>query len=65
MTLGGTSTNGQYRGSLTVRATHDYRSLFRGPSNEGVETDGSPAITVSVSSVCSGSTCPQSTISTR
>ena len=27
MTLGGTSTNGMYRGSLTVRSTQDYRSL--------------------------------------
>ena len=65
MTLGGTTTNGMYRGSLTVRSTQDYRSLFRGPSNEGVETDGSPAITISVSSTCSGSGCPKSTIPAR
>ena len=65
MTLGGTSTNGMYRGSLTVRSTQDYRSLFRGPSNEGVEADGSPAITISVSSTCSGSGCPKSTIPAR
>jgi hypothetical protein len=65
MTLGGTSTNGMYRGSLTVRSTQEYRSLFRGPSNEGVDTDGSAAITVSVSSACSGSACPQSTVPAR
>ena len=65
MTLGSTSTNGMYRGSVTVRSTQEYRSLFRGPSNEGVETDGSPAITISVSSACSGSACPQSTSPTR
>ncbi|HKF86353.1 MAG TPA: hypothetical protein VKB30_11255 [Candidatus Limnocylindrales bacterium] len=64
LTLAGTSTAGQYRGSLTARATHDYRSLFRGPSNEGAETDGSPAITVFVSSTCTG-TCPQSSVSVR
>ena len=63
LTMAGTSTNGQYRASLTVRSTQDYRALFRGPSNEGVETDASPAVTVAVTSSCSG-TCPSS-ISTR
>ena len=48
-----------------MRATQDYRSLFRGPSNEGVETDASPAITISVSSACTGTICPQSSVSTR
>jgi hypothetical protein len=63
LTMAGTSTNGQYRASLTARSTQDYRALFRGPSNEGVETDASSAITVTVSSSCAG-TCPSS-ISTR
>jgi hypothetical protein len=64
MTMSGTSTNGQYRASLTVRSTKDYRSLFRAPSNEGVSADGSPAITVTVSSTCTG-ICPSSTEYTR
>lgn len=62
-TMGGTSTNGQYRTSLTVRSTQDYRALFRGPSNEGAETDASPTRTITVSSSCT-STCPSS-VSTR
>jgi hypothetical protein len=63
ITMAGTSTNGRYRTSLTARSTQDYRALFRGPSNEGVETDGSPALTVTVSASCTG-ICPSSS-STR
>ncbi len=64
-TMSGTSTNGQYRASLTVRSTLDYRAIFRAPANEGVNGDVSPVLTVSVSSTCTSSACPQSSVSTR
>jgi hypothetical protein len=59
LTMAGTSTSGQYRASLTARSTRDYRALFRAPSNEGALADASAAITVTVSSSCTG-TCPSS-----
>lgn len=54
------SASGTYVTGVTVRSTADYRALFRTPSNEGVTGDSSPAKTVSVTSTCTGSGCPQS-----
>jgi len=50
---------GTYTGSLTVRATGDYRAAFRKPSSEGLRGSTSAAVTISVAPSCSG-TCPQS-----
>lgn len=59
VTMGATSTAGTYTTSVTIRATQDYRALFRKPSNEGVRTDTSPTVTITVSAACTGSICPQ------
>jgi hypothetical protein len=60
VTLGPAASSGTYAGSLTVRASQDYRALFRKPSNEGVRGDTSATVAITVKSACSGSICPQS-----
>ena len=59
MTMSPASAAGTYTASLTIRASQDYRALFRKPSNEGLRTDFSPAISITVSAACT-SLCPQS-----
>jgi hypothetical protein len=59
-TMNATSAAGTYTASLTVRASQDYRALFRKPSNEGLRSDFSPAVSITVSATCT-SPCPQST----
>ena len=54
------SAAGTYTASLTVRASQDYRALFRKPSNEGVRSDFSGTVSITVSASCT-SLCPQST----
>lgn len=53
------SGSGTYSTSVTMRASVDYRALFRKPSNEGIRTDASPAIAITVTSTCAGRACPQ------
>jgi len=60
LTLASTSPSGTYTGSVTVRASHDYRALFRRPSNEGLLSDFSAAVAITVSASCTTSICPQS-----
>lgn len=59
LTMGAGSAAGTYTASLTVRASQDYRALFRKPSNEGVRSDASPTVSITVTAACT-STCPQS-----
>jgi hypothetical protein len=59
LTMNAASAAGAYTASLTMRASQDYRALFRKPSNEGVRSDFSPAVSISVSASCTTS-CPQS-----
>jgi hypothetical protein len=59
LTMSGGSAAGTYTASLTVRSTQDYRALFRKPTNEGVRTDASGAVSITVSAACT-SLCPQS-----
>jgi hypothetical protein len=59
LTMSSGSSSGTYTASLTVRASQDYRSLFRKPSNEGVRSDASSVVSITVSASCS-TACPQS-----
>jgi hypothetical protein len=59
LTMNAASAAGTYTASLTLRASQDYRALFRKPSNEGVRTDASPAVSITVTAACT-SMCPQS-----
>jgi hypothetical protein len=54
------SASGTYATSVTIRATQDYRALFRKPSGEGVRTDTSPTIAIKVTTTCTSGPCPQS-----
>jgi hypothetical protein len=58
MTAG--STAGTYTASITARSSQDYRALFRKPSNEGIRTSGSAAVSITVTSTCTTTICPQS-----
>ncbi len=59
LTMNDSSAAGAYTASLTMRSSQDYRALFRKPSNEGVRTDFSATVSITVSASCSGP-CPQS-----
>jgi hypothetical protein len=59
LTMNDSSAAGAYTASLTMRSSQDYRALFRKPSNEGVRTDASATVSITVSASCSGP-CPQS-----
>jgi hypothetical protein len=52
-------TGGTYTVSITSRASQDYRALFRKPSNEGLRSDFSPAVSIAVSAACGTTGCPQ------
>jgi hypothetical protein len=53
-----TATDGQYTLSQSLTTTYDWRVQFNGPSNEGLETDVSPIIRVTVGD-CTAA-CPNS-----
>ena len=58
MTMTGGVTAGTYTGTTTIRASQDYRALFRKPSSEGLASTWSSAIPMTVSPACSGGLCP-------
>jgi hypothetical protein len=60
MTMSPGTASGSYTTSLTMRASADYRALFRKPSGEGVRTGSSAAIAITVRSGCASGPCPQS-----
>ncbi len=58
VTLSPASAAGTYAASVTVSSTRDYRALFRKPSNEGLGSSSSGAVTVTVFTACP-QPCPQ------
>ena len=62
VTMGAASSSGVYTGSVTVRASQDYRALFRKPSNEGVRTSSSSAVSITVTASCTTTICPQAPV---
>jgi hypothetical protein len=60
VTMGDGSGAGTYRTSVTMRASQDFRALFRKPSGEGVRADSSGTVGISVTSGCTSGPCPQS-----
>lgn len=54
------STAGSYTYGLAPTSSNSYRALFRHPSNEGLLTSGSSAVSVSVTTSCTSSPCPLS-----
>ncbi|HEY3336148.1 MAG TPA: hypothetical protein VGK16_13030 [Candidatus Limnocylindrales bacterium] len=59
LTMSPTTAAGTYTASLTIRSSQDYRALFRKPANEGLRSDFSGAVSISVTAACT-SLCPQS-----
>ena len=58
LTMNDGSATGTYTASLTIRASQDYRVLFRKPSGEGLRTDASATVPITVSTSCSGAVPP-------
>lgn len=58
MTMGAGSTSGSYVASVTMRASADYRALYRRTSTEGVHSSASAAVPISVTASCT-LLCPQ------
>lgn len=53
LTLTAGSAAGTYAGSLVPPGPSEYRTLFSAPSGEGLETDGSPLVTIAPVVPCS------------
>jgi len=60
LTLAPSVTSGSYTGSRAMRATGDYRTVYRKTSSEGVRTSTSATVTVAVTAGCTQVICPQS-----
>jgi hypothetical protein len=58
LTMASAATAGTYTGSTTVRASQDYRALFRATSSEGLQSTWSSAVPITVGSSCTGGLCP-------
>jgi len=54
LTLSSGSGAGTYTGSLTVSGSTEFRALFSAPSDEGLDGDGSPVVTVTPIAPCTG-----------
>jgi len=52
--------SGSYSASRTMRATGDFRALYRKTSTEGVRTSTSATVTIAVTAGCTQVICPQS-----
>ncbi len=57
-TMAGTATAGTYSTGLTMWSSGDLRAIFRKPSNEGVRTSVSPAVSITVTTPCQEAMCP-------
>jgi hypothetical protein len=55
-TMVASSTAGTYTSTATITANGEYRSLFSASSSEGLNSDGSPVVTITVAS-CAGAPC--------
>jgi hypothetical protein len=59
VTMPSGTSSGTYTGSVTVRASGEYRALFRKPLGEGVRTSASPSVVITVTAACVQLICPQ------
>lgn len=62
LTLAPGSASGSYTGSLTMRATGEYRATYRKTSTEGVRTSSSAAVSITVHVPCTQMICAESAI---